>query len=210
MLAGGRSSRMGSDKALALFGGRPLIQLAVANLAAAGIFARIAGSRSALGAFAPEIPDVLSDSGPMGGIHAALSASVAELNLFLPVDMPLMPALLLACLLERAMLTGAPVTASRLNGCLQPFPVVLRRTVLPEIHQCLAAGDTACYKAWQAIPKKVESELDAVAIESLIQCGQCRHPGGFPAFLWFQSANTPANLRRLNNLERLSHFSQVS
>lgn len=200
---------MGSDKALALFGGRPLIEHAVANLAAAGVFVRIAGSRSALDAFAPEIPDVLSGFGPMSGIHAALSISNAELNLFLPVDMPLMPASLLACLLERAMLTGAPVTASRLNGRLQPFPVVLRRTVLPEIDWYLAAGETACYKAWQAIPKKVESELDAVAIESLVQCGQCRHPKGLPAFFWFQSANTPASLRRLNNLELLNHFSQV-
>ena len=80
VLAGGHSSRMGADKALALFGGIPLIQVALETLAEAHFSACIAGSRSKLGAFAQEIPDTFPDSGPMGGIHAALAASQAEWN----------------------------------------------------------------------------------------------------------------------------------
>src|SRR5271168_5189457 len=95
VLAGGRSSRMGTDKALALAGGIPLVQIAVSALAATGVPVRIAGSRSQLGAFAEEIPDTFADVGPLGGVHAALSASQAEWNLILPVDLPLMPASLL-------------------------------------------------------------------------------------------------------------------
>jgi molybdenum cofactor guanylyltransferase len=200
ILAGGRSSRMGTDKALALFNGIPLIQTALATVAATGIPARIAGSRSPLSAFAEEIPDTFPESGPLGGIHAALSASPADWNLFLPVDLPLMPASLLLCLLQRAMLTGAPVIANRLNGRLEPFPVVLHRSVLPHIAQRLETGTTACHRAWQTIPRDLAAELDAVPVENLVQSGQCRHPGNLPPVLWYQSANTPADLERLNRI----------
>lgn len=200
ILAGGQSSRMGTDKALTLFVGRPLIQVALEALITAGVSARIAGSRSSLSAFAEEIPDTFSDQGPLGGVHAALSASTTEWNLFLPVDLPLMSPLLLACLLQRALLTGAPVTVGHLNGRVQPFPVVLHRTVLPSITQRLEQGDSACHAAWQSIPAELGSALDAVPIEYLHQCGQCRHPRGLPPALWFVSANTPAELARLNRL----------
>jgi molybdopterin-guanine dinucleotide biosynthesis protein A len=200
VLAGGQSSRMGTDKALALFGGIPLVQTALATLSGAGIFVRIAGSRSALSAFAEEVSDTFPDTGPLGGIHAGLSASQAEWSLFLPVDLPLMPSSLLACLLQRAMLTGAPVTAARLNGRMEPFPVVLHSRVLPLVTKRLQSGETACHKAWQTIPEALGTKLDAVPVEYLVQCGQCRHSGSLPPALWFQSANTPAELAQLNRI----------
>jgi molybdopterin-guanine dinucleotide biosynthesis protein A len=198
VLAGGQSSRMGSDKALALFHGVSLIQVALQTINAAGISVRIAGSRSDLSSFAAQIPDTFTETGPLGGVHAALSVSDAEWNLFLPVDLPLMPSSLLACLLQRAMLTGAPVTAARLNGRIQPFPVVLHRSVLASITQRLQEGNSACHAAWQSIPPELSSSLDVVSVEYLHQCGLCSHPRGLPPVLWFQSANTPAELLLLN------------
>ena len=107
---------------------------ALQSLQAAGLPARIAGRRTPLSGLNPaipdQIPDVILESGPLGGIHAALSASTARWNLFLPVDMPLMPASLLRALLDRAMLTAAPITALRLSGRLEPLPVVLDRAIL--------------------------------------------------------------------------------
>jgi molybdopterin-guanine dinucleotide biosynthesis protein A len=200
VLAGGQSSRMGTDKALALFRGTPLVQVALATLSAAGVPGRLAGSRSALGAFAEEIPDTFPGTGPLGGIHAGLSASQAEWNLFLPVDLPLMPSSLLARLLQRAILTGTPVTATRLTGRIEPFPVVLRRDVLPQIEQRLQSGHTACHTAWQTIPEDMGTALDAASVENLVQSGQCPHPEGLPPVLWYQSANTPAELASLNSI----------
>jgi molybdopterin-guanine dinucleotide biosynthesis protein A len=200
IMAGGHSSRMGSDKALVRFGGVPLVQVALNIFAEAGISARIAGSRSALGAFAEEVPDAFPESGPMSGIHAGLCASRAEWNLFLPIDLPLMPSSLLACMMRRAMLTGAPVTAARLNGRMEPFPAVLHRDVLPHISRRLKEGQSACHKAWQTIPQDLGRPLDAVSVEGLTQCGHCRHPLGLPPVLWFQSANSPEELARLNRI----------
>jgi molybdopterin-guanine dinucleotide biosynthesis protein A len=200
VLAGGQSSRMGTDKALALFNGIPLVQNALQTLAAASLPAQIAGSRSSLAKFAEEIPDTFPESGPLGGIHAALAASHADLNLFLPVDLPLMPPPLLLCLLQRAQLTGAPVTVAKLNGRVEPFPVVLHRSTLAQVAQRLQSVETACHTAWQTIPPALNSLLDAVSVENLIQCGQCSHPLGLPPFLWFQSANTPEELAWLNHI----------
>jgi len=214
ILAGGQSSRMGTDKSLAPFNGTPLIQNALQTLAAAGLGAQIAGSRSPLGQFAEEIPDIYPESGPLGGIHAALSASPAAWNVFLPVDLPLMPSSLLVCLFERAMVTDAPVTICKLNGRLQPFPVILNRSVLPLLAQRLQSCQTACHAAWQSIPPALQSDLDSVAVEYLVQCGQCAHPLDLPPVFWFQSANTPAELAWLNqrsaNVMRSAANSQVS
>jgi molybdopterin-guanine dinucleotide biosynthesis protein A len=198
---------MGTDKALELFGGRPLIVQALGLMQEAGVSAAIAGARSSLSGFAEEIPDTHSDAGPLGGIYAALSASLssarAEWSLFLPVDMPLMSPSLLRCLLQRAKLTGAPVTACRLNGILEPFPVVLHRDTLPLIAQrldSLDSKDQACHTAWATIPAELGSALDSPAIEHLVQCGQCSHPLSLPPVFWFRSANTPADLAALNRL----------
>lgn len=200
VLAGGRSSRMGSDKALALFAGEPLIRLALSTMACAGISARIAGSRSNLAGFAQEIPDQVSDAGPLGGVYAALSKSAAKWNVFLPVDLPLLPASLLRALTQRAAATDAPVTVAMLGGILQPFPVVLKRSVLPCIIQRLDSGFTACYQAWKSIPAELGASLDAVPVESLRQCGLCEHRQFLPPMYWFQGANTVSELTRLERL----------
>jgi molybdopterin-guanine dinucleotide biosynthesis protein A len=191
---------MGTDKALTLLAGLPLIHIAIQTLAAAGVSAKIAGVRSPLATFAQEIPDTYPDSGPLSGIHTALSTSLADWNLFLPVDLPLMPASLLVCLLQRAALTGQPVTATRLNGRLEPFPAVLHRSIFPQIAQHLETGKTACHQAWLTIPQQMGTELDAVPVENFVQCGQCPHPGNLPPVFWFQSANTPGELALLNRI----------
>jgi len=136
----------------------------------------------------------------MSGVHAGLSATHSEWNLFLPVDVPLMPSSLLACLLQRATLTGSPVTVSTLNGRVQSFPAVLHRATLPHIAARLETGKTACHQAWRTIPEKMGNALDAVSVESLVQCGHCRHLRGLPPVLWFQSANTPGELAWLNQI----------
>lgn len=78
VLAGGQSSRMGRDKALELFGGRSLIEIALETLRQAGVDAAIAGARSELSGFAPVVEDREPDQGPLAGICAALSATSAE------------------------------------------------------------------------------------------------------------------------------------
>ncbi len=204
VLAGGASSRLGSDKSLVLLAQQPddsdqqpLIARAVHLLRSVGLSVRIAGARdaassAAFAAFAPVLPDEYPGLGPLSGVQAALLASRAEFNLFVPVDMPLVPHVLLAYLLRRAAITRAPVTCLRAGGLLLPFPVVLHRSVLPAVRKALA-HDASCFRLWQSFPA-----FDAPRLESLLQSGQIPSDALAPA-LWLQSVNTQADLMRLRH-----------
>ena len=114
---------MGQDKALLQVAGRSLLELALDKLRSIGVAApRIAAARTDLSSHAPVVPDLHPGCGPLSGIEAALAASSQPLNLFLPVDMPLLPARFLNWMLLRAEITGALVTVPRING-LAPAPL---------------------------------------------------------------------------------------
>lgn len=91
ILAGGKSSRMGHNKALLPLRGERLVDYAARIIKNAGI-SDIYVSGEVEGYHA--IPDLLPDRGPVGGICSAmhnLGASYTQL-LFVPVDMPLISA----------------------------------------------------------------------------------------------------------------------
>lgn len=97
VLAGGRSTRMGRDKALLEWHGRPLIDHQLALLQRAGAQqARVSGDRPAW----QGIVDGLPDAGPLGGLLGVARVVRGETDLLVvPVDMPLLTAPLLARLL---------------------------------------------------------------------------------------------------------------
>lgn len=95
LLAGGASRRMGRDKALLQWQGRPLLDHVRARLWAAGCEA-VVTSRAAPGCIADYYPG----RGPLGGIHAVLRRRPAAGYLVVPVDMPLLSAALLRELID--------------------------------------------------------------------------------------------------------------
>ena len=196
VLAGGESRRMGRDKALLEFCGRPLAENALGILRGAGLEARIAGARPALERFAPVMADAEPGQGPLGGICAALRTCRARWAVFLPVDLPLLPASLVAFLLFRAEITGCAVNLTAVGGFAQTFPAVLDRAVLPGLEAELRAGRRGCFEAFEAAAAGLGQAVAAVPVELLAQSGQAEHPEGLPAALWFVNVNRPEDLRR--------------
>src|ERR1700756_2015558 len=95
VLAGGRSRRMGTDKAFVLLDGRPLLARTLGLALSLTSDVCIVGDPAKFASFAPVVEDMFPGCGPLAGIHAALRSSQTELNLILAVDMPfLTPALL--------------------------------------------------------------------------------------------------------------------
>ena len=127
VLAGGKSSRMGSDKAFLRLGDETLLSHALKAVGAVAEEVRIVGDAKKFAAFGRVVEDVYRDRGPLGGIHAALSSSPTELNLILAVDLPFVGEEFLAYLLSRARESGAIVTLPRAGGGLQPLCAVYRR-----------------------------------------------------------------------------------
>lgn len=208
VLAGGRSSRMGRDKASLSFAGQPLVVRALTILREAGLTASIAGPGPQGGMhtgpqfarFAPVIEDAESGLGPLAGICAALSSTSAGYAVFVPVDLPLLPASLVGFLLHHAGVTGRAVTVPVVNGSARSFPVVLKRTVLPVLQEELAARRLGCFAALQAAATALGEPVSTVAVELLVQCGQADHPSGLPAVRWFLNVNTPADLELASRL----------
>jgi molybdopterin-guanine dinucleotide biosynthesis protein A len=196
VLAGGQSSRMGRDKALLLFAGQPLAANALSILREAGLAASIAGARSSLADFAPVIADAQPGMGPLSGICAALASTTARHAVFLPVDLPLLPASLVAILLRHAQTTGRAVTVAAVGGFAQTFPAVLDRAVLPALRAELDAGRRGCFAAFQTAAASLGQSVAAIPAEFLAQSGHAVHPGGLPAACWFLNVNTPEDLLR--------------
>src|SRR2546430_81781 len=84
VLAGGRSSRMGQDKALLRLAGEPLIHHAVRKARRVTTEVAILSSRAELADFAPLVPDLGESCGPLTGMHAGLLSTRAPWSLIMP------------------------------------------------------------------------------------------------------------------------------
>jgi len=163
VLAGGRSSRMGSDKAFLEFDGQTLLERALAVTAAACGRVTIVGDPAKFSKYGPVIADVFPGCGPLGGIHAALANSTAESNLMVAVDMPFVTAELLTFLFAAAEKNDAIVTVARAGKGLQPLCAVYRRDFAAVAEQALRAGEYKVDAVFASVPTSVieESELAA-------------------------------------------------
>ena len=141
VLAGGKSTRMGADKAFVLLDGRTLLARALELARSVTRDVRIVGDPAKFAAFGAAVQDVFPDCGPLGGIHAALRASTAELNLMLAVDLPFVSPALLEYLVKRARNSAsAGVVVPHISGRWQPLCAVYRREFSDVAEAALQAG----------------------------------------------------------------------
>ncbi|HKM86422.1 MAG TPA: molybdenum cofactor guanylyltransferase [Terriglobales bacterium] len=170
LLAGGKSSRMGSgiDKAFLDFGGQTLLDRALTVMGEVCDRVVIVGDPARFakcGSTRREsvVADIFSGCGPLAGIHAALGYSSAQLNLVLAVDMPFVSRELLAFLFAVAENTDATITVPRSNKGLQPLCAVYRRDFRTAAEQALQAGKYKIDAAFFNVTVRVieESELAA-------------------------------------------------
>ena len=89
IIAGGKSSRMGSDKGLMLLNGKPLIGYIISALIPISSEILISTNNPAYEQFGfPLIPDEHSSIGPIGGLQAAIKHSTSNQNLVVSCDTP--------------------------------------------------------------------------------------------------------------------------
>jgi molybdenum cofactor guanylyltransferase len=168
LLAGGRSSRMGADKAFLDFSGQTLLDRALSVMSAVCERVAIVGDPTKFaqygsGKYASVVPDIFPGCGPLGGIHAALAHSTSELNLMLAVDMPFVSSELLAFLFAAAEDNDAVITVPRAGKGFQPLCAVYRRGFSASAEQALRAGKYKVDAAFSGVPTRVIEEAELAA-----------------------------------------------
>jgi len=155
ILAGGRSSRMGRDKAMLLLGGKTLLARSVELLQSVerlrpptgNTVVTIAGERKELEGASRSIKDRYPGCGPLGGMEAALrdleETDRGEWALFVPVDMPFLTPGLIDALLEEwsaAASRGVFVCYVVADTTPQPLLSLIHRSLWPFLSEALEGG----------------------------------------------------------------------
>ena len=176
VLAGGRSSRMGTDKAEVLFGGRTMLAAAVATMRSVCDEVAVVGARENVPAPATCVVDRFPGCGPTGGIEAALGdcrERGAEFAVFLPVDTPLLPGGLLRTLVglwTESEVVRAAVTVA--DGRVQPLISMLHVDLLPAFREALERGDLKLQPLLRAAAagagERMGAAADAVSLATAI------------------------------------------
>jgi molybdopterin-guanine dinucleotide biosynthesis protein A len=205
VLAGGRSTRMGQDKASLLLAGRSLLEIALDKLRVLPLAVPPRIVRSDLSSQAAVIADLQPGCGPLSGIEAALAASARPLNVFLPVDIPLLPAHFLLWMLQRAETTGAVMTVPRVNGWPQPLCAVYQRDLLGPITASLRAGDYKVMPVVTAAARAHSSSIDIFDVELVSSANsELLALSPLPPHRWFHNCNTPEDMAGAENALVLS------
>jgi molybdenum cofactor guanylyltransferase len=181
ILAGGKSTRMGTDKAFVEYDGRTLLARALdlAHSITPGV--RIVGTHDKFAPFAPVVEDIFRGCGPLGGIHAALRASLTELNLMLAVDTPFVSWAFLQYLITQAQTAPeAAAVVARADGGWQPLCAIYRREFAGAAENALRAGRNKIDRLFDVVPTRV------------IEQDELEGAGFSPAI--FRNLNTPEEL----------------
>jgi molybdopterin-guanine dinucleotide biosynthesis protein A len=191
VLAGGRSQRMGRDKAGAELAGVPLLERMLGKLQQLGLKARVAGMREPVEGVAAEVvADLHPDCGPLSGMESALSRSERQLVMMLGVDLPLVEIGFLQWMLERARISGAVATIPRVLGQPQPLCAVYRPELLAGIARALDSGD---YKTMTAVESATAgARLDLFDVERVAAAGAW--DSALPPHCQFMNCNTHEEL----------------
>jgi molybdopterin-guanine dinucleotide biosynthesis protein A len=161
VLAGGKSSRMGRDKALMQFGGKHLV------LRAADVLAPFVKEVSLLGPVdryenlpLPVIADKWPDQGPLAAVCTGLLSSHAEWNVFLACDLPRLSRQFIQLLVQRVRTTHADAVVPRTVDGWQPLAAAYHSRCQTAFGRAIEEGERSIIRAIGTIQVEVISNAD--------------------------------------------------
>jgi molybdenum cofactor guanylyltransferase len=211
VLVGGKSLRMGRDKALLELAGKPLVHHAVIKLGRICADVHLLGNRNELALHGPLVCDLHEGRGPLSGIEAALEHSQHDWNLFMPVDMPFLPTAFLGWWVPMALAKekeGMRIAMLTVDGRPQPALCLLHKDVLPFVKQAMEWGGFKLFRMFEEaereltagqygrtgvffnLPWSVDQEFLAPPEEGNPWCRLTKEQDAARR-LWFANLNTP-------------------
>ncbi len=192
VLAGGASTRMGTDKAWLVVEGRPLVCRAVAVLGEIcdEVLVASGDGRRLGGVGTRQVADVVPDTGPLAGVLAGLEASRNPMVAVVAVDMPFASPAVLALLAGLAATGTHAVVAPVTDGRLQPLHAVWATRAAEALRRRLCTGQRSVTAAAVAIGvHRVCEQLWRPADPSGRFAHNLNHPGDLP---WSIATPPPA------------------
>ncbi len=187
ILAGGQSSRFGSNKALAEWNGHCVIEEIINRISFIAERVFIITNDFAPYSFlnVPMFTDSYKNCGPLAGIHSALKNSDANRVFILGCDMPLVSAELVEWMWNLP--TWAPVVICLGEKGLEPLHAIYHSSLIPIIEHAFRKKELAIRNFLTDIPKRVITPREIKTVYHSLAC--------------LKSANTPTELERLKNLQ---------
>ena len=183
ILAGGKSTRMGQDKAWLMLDGRPLVMRVIDRVVQLVDEVIVSTNQSdAFDAWLPSltlpactVADRYPGVGPLAGLHAGLLAARSDLVLALATDMPFVNPTLIRFLADLA--TGSDVDAvvprvpSPETGQigLEPLHAIYRKSCLPAIEDCLRADQRRVVSFLDQVRLRVISSEEILPFDPLLR-----------------------------------------
>ncbi|MDR5696281.1 MAG: molybdenum cofactor guanylyltransferase [Armatimonadota bacterium] len=182
VLAGGKSRRMGCDKATLPLGDRSLLAHVVGRLRAVCAPVLVVASRPDAypDCGVPVIADRWPVGGPLAGLHAGLAAARTDYAVVVACDLPFITPSVLRGLVERA--GGFEAAVPRVDGVAQPLCAVYHRGVEPVAEALLRRG-----------VRSVRALLRRLRVHYV---GEDELRAWDPDLRSFLNVNTPANYER--------------
>ena len=181
ILVGGKSSRMGRDKAQLVFNGKTSIELIATELSAVTSSISLVGARpSDRHHSLNNVPDTHPGWGALGGIHAALGACRQNLALIVACDLPFVTRELFGRLVSFAGKRANAIVPIQPDGRPQPLCALYEReTCRPQAERLIETGEHT--------PRALLAEVETRWIEF----GELEDLTGARNF--FLNVNTPAD-----------------
>lgn len=186
VLAGGRSMRLGRDKALEEIGGRSLIKRVIERLSLLGNEIIVVASSS------HQLPDLgvkmVFDSYPakgnLVGIYSGLKEAKSSYSLVVGCDMPFLNIALLRHIM--ALSTGYDVVIPRVDDEVEPLHAVYSKKCLPPIEATLGKGKRRIVDFFPSVRVRYVDSADIDEFD--------------PRHLSFFNVNSEADLERARTL----------
>lgn len=189
ILCGGRSSRMGRDKATLPFGDETLLERVLHRLWPVCVPRMVVGRRSQTLPTLPDdvqvVFDEIEDQGPLGGLAPGLRAAEDGVSAWFVTscDVPFVSPSLVSFLAER-LADDVDVVVPRVDGFLQPLTAVYRPTVLPELEALFAAGGRRPVHLFDRVRTRIVEEDELAHVDpELLSFLNCNRPEDYRAAL---------------------------
>ncbi len=181
ILAGGKSSRMGENKAFIECSGKALIEILIDKLSTLFKDLIIVANKPHLYQKYAVVarPDLLKDRGPLGGIYTGLHYSKTKYAFVAACDMPYLNENLVKFISQR--IDDHDVVMPEFKGHLEPLCAIYSTNCIGPIEEQLSAGNLKITDFLQYVKVRIIAEEDIIKFD--------------PEGLSFVNINTPEDLR---------------